>query len=60
MMIVKYSKGRTINPGNFESIRIDIGLELECDEADLDDAFNRIKLWVLNRLAAESTKARSE
>lgn len=55
---VKYALGMTINLGNFESLRVDVGVELptsaETYEVDFEDA----KAKVSNRLFAEVNEAK--
>lgn len=57
---ISYTKGVTLNLGNFESIRIDIGLTDEPHVGETHaQAYNRIKDWVETRLlddAAEEKK----
>ena len=55
-MKVTYSKGRTVNLGNFESLRVDIGIELECQDGEEDETFKRLKAWIDAKLAKESGK----
>ena len=50
---ITVSKARTINMGNYESKRVDIGLALECDESAVDETFARIREWVDRKLAKE-------
>ena len=52
-MKISYTKGRTINRGNFESTRVDIGLEIECEPETQEAAFNQIKTWVNDKLSTE-------
>ena len=54
--VTRYSKGRTINNGNFESTRIDIGIELECEDGQEDETYARLKGWVDNRIRQETNK----
>ena len=53
MITVTFSKGRTINQGNFESLRVDIGITLDTEEGMEDKAYDRAKAWVEARLAKE-------
>jgi len=60
MARVKYNKGRTINIGNFESIRVDVGIELEMaasDGREIDATFDRLKAWVDKRIATEVARS---
>src|SRR6266851_2931565 len=52
-MRVSYSKGRTLNMGQFESLRVDVGIELECADGEEEATFERLKNWVNQRLAKE-------
>lgn len=57
-MRISYSKGRTVNLGNFESMRVDIGIELDIEGDSLDKAdvtHDRLKAWVEGKLAKEKT-----
>lgn len=57
MLKLKYQKGRTINLGNFESERIDIGIEVEVSEQyGRDETFAEMKTWVESQLAKESKR----
>ncbi len=50
---VKYQKGRTINLGNFESLRVDIGIEIDCLAGQEDLAIDRCREWVDSQLRKE-------
>jgi hypothetical protein len=52
-MKVRYALQRTINLGNFENIKIDIGIETECEEDSVGKTFNKIKKFVTNRIEEE-------
>lgn len=56
MARLKYQKGRTVNLGNFESSRIDIGIELDSSAQDIPATFERMRTWVEKRLAEETKK----
>lgn len=62
MLRLKYQKGRTINLGNFESERIDIGIECEFnneyEQFTRDEVFADLKSWVESKLAEESNGKR--
>jgi ferredoxin-fold anticodon binding domain-containing protein len=48
---VTFSIGKTINLGNFESGRIDIGVELDVEkESDIEKYFGKAKILVKNQL----------
>ena len=55
-MKITYTKGRTINLGNFESLRVDIGIELDCEDGEQDATLSRLKGWVESKLKAEAIK----
>ena len=44
--VVKFAAGVTKNMGNFESLRIDVGVELSCAVRNLDKTFTKAKTWV--------------
>lgn len=52
---VKYSTGRTLNMGNFESVRIDVGLEMvvKDDSTVVEETYESIKKFVDGRVEAE-------
>lgn len=54
-MKVSYTKGRTINTGNYNNTKVEIGAEIQCDEDETsaEIAFQRVKTWVENRLMNE-------
>lgn len=48
---VIFSLGKTVNLGNFESGRIDVGVELEVEnEKDIEKYFGKVKILVKNQL----------
>lgn len=51
-MKVSYSKGRTINTGNYESLRIDVSAEMEAD--DFETAYNEARSFVDTKLNEET------
>lgn len=54
MATVKYSAGFTRNMGDFESLRIDIGVEDEPrGDEKVSEAYNRVKDFVESRLLDE-------
>jgi hypothetical protein len=52
MIRVKYSLGKTINLGNFQSARVDVGIEMDIDECDstIDRGFTLAKQAVKHHL----------
>lgn len=53
---IKYSLGRTINTGNYENAKIEVGIELDIqsvDEKSLDDWYEKAKRWVNKRVKEE-------
>ena len=55
MITVTYSKGRTINKGNFESLRVDIGITLDGNEGEQDAIYDKLKSWIETRLRKEES-----
>lgn len=56
---IRYSKGVTLNTGNFESVRIDLSLEDEPrGEETHAQAYNRIKDWVEARVLQDMEEER--
>ena len=53
---VSYSITRTINLGNYESVKVQAGLETQCDSADRDKVYNGIKEWVDKKIDEETHK----
>jgi hypothetical protein len=53
---VKYSLGRTINTGNYENAKVEIGLELECEETDVKQAYAKVKKFVDARVKEEELR----
>ncbi len=53
---VGYGIKRTQNLGNYESVTVDIHLNIPCLQADVDDAFEAGEKWVIDKL--EKTFAR--
>ena len=45
---VKYASGKTINLGNYESARVDIGVEFMCDnnKAAVEEMYVKMKKFV--------------
>lgn len=37
---------RTVNLGNFESMKVDVGLTLSCDKDDLEETYEECKSFV--------------
>lgn len=51
---VHFSLGRTINLGNFESVRLDIGAEaVVAEDADPAVVYDELRDWVNDRLIKE-------
>jgi hypothetical protein len=48
--IVIFKHGETINKGDFNSVRIDVGIHIPCDVADVDQTFEVANEWVEERL----------
>jgi hypothetical protein len=56
---VKVQAGTTINTGNFENIRVDIGLELD-GVGDPGPTFDKAWSWVENKLAKKAGEIKDE
>lgn len=51
---ITYSRGATINHGNFNSSRFDISVTVELDAEDnAATAYDKAKSWVSDRIKAE-------
>jgi hypothetical protein len=58
---VTVSLGYTLNVGNFQSLRIDLGIEdSERDGENINDAFNRVYAFVEQKLTEKVKEASSE
>lgn len=57
---IRYSEGATLNVGNYESRRVDIGIELPCRRAkdSMDNVYEWCRQWVRRRLQEEAEKLR--
>lgn len=49
------SGGRTVNLGNYESVKINVWLEMPCSKATLSETFDFVSEWVGQQLE-EATK----
>lgn len=54
--VIGYSGGKTVNLGNFESIRVDVSIRLPCYVEELDDAYKWAQDWVGSRIEDEIDK----
>jgi hypothetical protein len=45
--------GLTINQGNYESARIDVGIRMPCNPADAEETYQRAKDWCESRIQIE-------
>ncbi len=52
--------GITLNLGNFEFARIDIGVVVPCYKEEMDDAFAWSREWATERLKSEIDRVRSK
>jgi len=58
---VNVALGYTLNLGNFQSLRIDIGVEDSLrNEEHVDDAFNRVYEFVEQKLITKIQEAKTE
>lgn len=51
---VQFSVGMTLNIGNYESTRVDVGVVLPCDPENVDETFEKAKNWATTRLVNEA------
>ena len=51
---VNFSVGMTLNLGNYESARIDVGVVMPCNPSELDHTFEQAKEWATTRLVKEA------
>lgn len=42
--------GATLNMGDYNSVRLDVGLSVPCNHAEIDEVFGFAKTWVDDRL----------
>ena len=58
---LSFTRGATVNLGNFNSAKFEASAEVELgDEDKLDDVFQRMRDWVTAKVAAEVKAARNE
>jgi hypothetical protein len=58
---VNVTLGYTLNLGNFQSLRIDLGVvDSRRDGETIDDAFTRVYSFVENKLIAKVNEAKTE
>jgi hypothetical protein len=58
---VSVALGYTLNLGNFQSLRIDLGIEdSERDGENISDAFNRVYAFVEDKLTEKVKEASAE
>lgn len=56
---VTYSRGETINTGNFNSVRVDVSVTADIDEGEsAEEAFAKIRDAANSKVAAEAAKHR--
>ena len=51
--LVKYGLGRKINTGNYENVKLDVGVEFVCDESELEEIFAKAKAFVRSKIKSE-------
>lgn len=56
---VNYSEGATINVGNYQSVRVDVGISLPCYIEEINDAFIKAKEIVGKRIDEEIEKIKN-
>lgn len=57
--MVNVGFGLTLNLGNFESARIDVGIEIPCYPSEAEEAYNYAHDWVEKKINAEVARVRS-
>jgi hypothetical protein len=53
---VRVSVGSTYNLGNFESLRLDVGVTLPCRVEDIDETYRRASDYVAEKLQEEEAQ----
>lgn len=53
---VSYSVGLTLNMGNYESARVDVGIKMPCYVEEVDVTYRRIQAWAEKLLSEERDK----
>ncbi len=48
--VVTLRLGRTVNIGNFNSVRVEVGVSVPCYREQIDDAYAIANTWVAERL----------
>jgi hypothetical protein len=51
--------GLTVNIGNFESVRMDVSLQVPCADDAVDETFPAVKGWVEDKLNAMAEELRA-
>lgn len=59
-MTIKYSKGVTINLGNYQSARVDIGAEFQISSRDYETEMAKLKSLIEGELVKEVEKERQK
>ena len=58
---INVTLGYTLNLGNFQSLRLDLGVvDSKRDGENIDDAFNRVYKFVEDKLTEKIQEAKSE
>jgi hypothetical protein len=52
--------GLTINQGNYESARIDVGIRMPCNPADVEETYQTAKDWCESRIKIEVKSIRGK
>jgi len=47
---IKVSRGETVNLDNFEFLRCDISIEAACNKKDIEQTYNKLKAWTINKI----------
>lgn len=58
---LSFSRGATVNLGNFNNVRFEVSAEIELQEGDEENAaFQRLRDWVTQKIKAEIRGASNE
>lgn len=54
VVTIRVDRGKTINLGDYNSVRLNISIEASCNEEDVEDKYDELSDWVYNKLENES------
>lgn len=58
-MEVSFDAGQTINLGDFNSLRVQVGIRVPCDKATLEETYEWATDWVSEKIKKIVTEAKS-